>query len=341
MASAPVDVEPPVWACAACTFHNHAELRACEVCEAPRDDAPTAPAPRAAAAAAASSDVAAAAASADAATGWGCLRPMTEADVKRRARAPPPPLEYLVVLDFEWTADRGRPMLPVAEITQFPSVLVRLDGRASAAVDEFNSYVRPTLNPVLTAFSIELTAISQATVDAAPPLAAVLAAYLAWLRAHDLVDAAGARTARRWAVCTWSDADVGGQLARECRHKGLAVPPCFDRWVDLKQVFRRHFHREPRGGLQRCVESVGLAFDGRAHDGLVDSRNTAALALRMARGTYEHGAFVFRRPTRGLDANGDMFGSRAAREKKRAREEEEEDAPSASSTRRPAGALTS
>ena len=61
----------------------------------------------------------------------------------------------------------------------------------------------------------------------------------------------------------------------------------------------------------------------------------------MARGTYEHGAFVFRRPTRGLDANGDMFGSRAAREKKRAREEEEEDAPSASSTRRPAGALTS
>ena len=62
----------------------------------------------------------------------------------------------------------------------------------------------------------------------------------------------------------------------------------------------------------------------------------------MARGTYEHGAFVFRRPTRGLDANGDMFGIRAAREKKRAREEEEEeDAPSASSTRRPAGALTS
>ena len=29
-------------------------------------------------------------------------------------------------------------------------------------------------------------------------------------------------------------------------------------------------------------------------------------------GRYEHGAFVFRRPTRGLDSNGDPFGSRRA-----------------------------
>ena len=86
----------------------------------------------------------------------------------------------------------------------------------------------------------------------------------------------------------------------------------------------------------RCVESVGLTFEGRAHDGLVDSRNTAALALAMARGTYEHGAFVFRRPTRGLDANGDMFGSSAAREKKRAREEAEEAARAPGARRAPA-----
>ena len=35
-------------------------------------------------------------------------------------------MEHLVVLDFEWTADDKRPMLPIPEITQFPSVLVRL-----------------------------------------------------------------------------------------------------------------------------------------------------------------------------------------------------------------------
>ena len=39
---------------------------------------------------------------------------------------------------------------------------VKLDGRASAAVDEFDTFVRPTLSPVLPAFSTELTGITQA-----------------------------------------------------------------------------------------------------------------------------------------------------------------------------------
>ncbi|KAL3908441.1 MAG: hypothetical protein SGILL_008479, partial [Bacillariaceae sp.] len=146
---------------------------------------------------------------------WGSLRPPTQQDVvgKRKRRkgldAPPPLLDYIMVLDFEWTADNKQPMLPVAEITQFPSVLMKLfesrdaattfysDSRASAkripskissfsnvnlpedltmpttnkirhdalAVAGFDTFVRPTLNPKLSKFSIELTAISQANVD--------------------------------------------------------------------------------------------------------------------------------------------------------------------------------
>merc|ERR1712118_80324 len=96
-------------------------------------------------------------------------------------------MDYLVVLDFEWTADNKRAMLPISEITQFPSVLVRLDGRSSTIVSEFNSYVRPTLNPTLTDFSIQLTSITQEMVDSAPTLDQVLPKYIEWLKDNGLV----------------------------------------------------------------------------------------------------------------------------------------------------------
>ncbi|CAE7695805.1 eri2 [Symbiodinium microadriaticum] len=66
-------------------------------------------------------------------------------------------------------------------------------------------------------------------------------------------------------------------------------------------------------GLQKCVESLGLTFEGRAHDGLIDCRNTAAIVLHMAQGSMLYGAFAFRRATRGLDRDGNVFGSRAHR----------------------------
>ena len=48
-------------------------------------------------------------------------------------------------------------MLPVSEITQFPSVLVKLAGRQTVIVSEFDTFVKPTLNPTLSKFATDLT----------------------------------------------------------------------------------------------------------------------------------------------------------------------------------------
>ena len=54
--------------------------------------------------------------------GWGSLRPPKLADVKGRGgeskafAAPPPVLSFLVVLDFEWTADNRKKMEPYVTI---------------------------------------------------------------------------------------------------------------------------------------------------------------------------------------------------------------------------------
>ena len=145
----------------------------------------------------------------------------------------------------------------MSEITQFPSVLVALKGPKSCIVDEFNSYVRPRLTPKLPLFSIELTGITQEMVDRAPYLEEVLESYLEWLRSHRLIDSEGRRQGK-WGFCTWSDVDIGGQLVKELHFKQLEIPKCFDQWLDLKILYKRHYKMEPTGGLQACVERVSI-----------------------------------------------------------------------------------
>jgi inhibitor of KinA sporulation pathway (predicted exonuclease) len=75
------------------------------------------------------------------------------------------------------------------------------------------------------------------------------------------------------------------------------LPYYFHEWINLKSLFKQHFGWEPHGGLQNVVERCGYSFDGRAHSGLVDSRNTAKIVKKM----LEEG-FRFTRATRNIHA---------------------------------------
>merc|ERR1711874_928487 len=105
----------------------------------------------------------------------------TQRDIapKRRRLAfdrPVPKFAALVVLDFEWTADRRKRMEPCSEIIQFPAVVVRFDGHYAPSTvlsEHFDSFVRPRFNPVLTDFSKRLCGISQGQIDVARDLAEV------------------------------------------------------------------------------------------------------------------------------------------------------------------------
>lgn len=247
--------------------------------------------------------------------GWGSLRPPSLKDIAPRKRhkafdMPVKPFEYLVVLDFEWTADNTAKMLPCSEITQFPCVLVRLAGANTEMIAEFDSFVRPVFNPKLTAFSISLTAITQVDVDNAPTLDAVIPHYLQWLQTHGLLCDKG-DCLGKWAVCTWSDADVGSQLVTEVKAKNMVLPPGFDSWVNLKPLYERHYGVPAKGGLQACVNRIpGLSFEGRAHNGLIDARNTAKIVVDMAKGSVLRPAFSFTRATRSIDPRtGKPFGA--------------------------------
>ena len=376
------------WACTTCTFLHEGKAKeaflACELCGSERRNGiekgsanngrvkqiPSAPA---------------AAGSPTSPSSWGCLRAPTQGDItgprKRRKGLdePPPMMDYLIVLDFEWTADDKRKMEPVAEITQFPSVVMKLceskmirkndcgevDGtsggdaglgnthapmpghvvndihvpedlrpspvetkRDAHCVSIYDTFVRPTLNPTLTKFSIELTGITQDEVDRAPAIDEVIVDYMKWLRGLGLADGGGNRIGS-WSFATWSDADLS-ILGMELQHKSIDLPPCFDRWVNLKDdsVFQKHYHREPRGGLRTCVESVGAKWEGRAHNGLVGLGLGLASTLPKLSETWCGRDFASQDPQGVWTATGCLLGgSRGERKQQQEVGERDENRP--------------
>jgi inhibitor of KinA sporulation pathway (predicted exonuclease) len=183
---------------------------------------------------------------------------------------------HLVVLDFEATCDDVTPPKP-QEIIELPSVLLKAD--TFEVVDEFESFVRPVHHPTLTPFCTALTSIQQADVDAAPTFPEVLAAHLAWLRAHGLPT----EGELPYAFVTCGDWDLRTMLPNQIRAAGLdEVPAPYRRWVNVKVPFKAWRPRKGAAGMPHMLELLGLELEGRHHRGIDDCRNIAKIVRALA-----------------------------------------------------------
>ncbi|CAN0843843.1 ERI1 exoribonuclease 2 [Linum grandiflorum] len=182
--------------------------------------------------------------------------------------------QYFVVIDFEATCDKGKNPHP-QEIIEFPSVIVSsMTGQLEAC---FQTYVRPTCNQLLTDFCKDLTGIQQIQVDRGVTLSEALLRHDKWLENKGIKNT-------NFAVVTWSDWDCRVMLESECQFKKIRKPPYFNRWINLKVAFREIFGGV-RCNLKEAIEMAGLPWQGRAHCGLDDAKNTARLlSLFMRRG---------------------------------------------------------
>ncbi|KAJ1432578.1 Ribonuclease H-like superfamily [Sesbania bispinosa] len=228
--------------------------------------------------------------------------------------------QYFVVIDFEATCDKDKNPHP-QEIIEFPSVIVSsVTGQLEAC---FQTYVRPTCNQLLSDFCKDLTGIQQIQlniecykvmgkvcarnniksvfvslegrrrkglerkwrgrrggedfVDRGVTLSEALLRHDKWLENKGIKNT-------NFAVVTWSNWDCRVMLESECRFKKIRKPPYFNRWINLKIPFCEVFGTA-RCNLKEAVEMAGLAWQGRAHCGLDDAKNTARLlALLMHRG---------------------------------------------------------
>ncbi|NXH91432.1 ERI2 exoribonuclease, partial [Edolisoma coerulescens] len=193
---------------------------------------------------------------------------------------------FLIVLDFEATC-WPEPERRGAEIIEFPAVL--LNTSTGETESEFHMYVQPQEHPILSEFCTELTGITQNQVDEGVPLNICLSQFLKWIQKIQKEKKITFSTdsqcnstseAKACAFVTWTDWDLGVCLHYECKRKQLRKPDILNSWIDLKATYRAFYNRKPKG-LNGALQDLGIAFEGREHSGLDDSRNTARLAWRL------------------------------------------------------------
>jgi inhibitor of KinA sporulation pathway (predicted exonuclease) len=163
-----------------------------------------------------------------------------------------------VVVDLEATCWERNPPAP-HEVIEIGSVCFQA-GRG--VLGEFQTFVRPVLQPVLSPFCRQLTSILQSDVDAAPRFPAALAAFAAW-----------ADRFAPFVLAAWGAYDRK-QLQEDCRLHGVAYP--FVNYVNLKQAFAGIEGCRPCG-MDGALRRVGLSLEGTHHRGIDDVRNIARL----------------------------------------------------------------
>jgi DNA polymerase III epsilon subunit-like protein len=181
---------------------------------------------------------------------------------------------FAVVFDLEFTAWQGsmasrwsRP----GERTEVVQIgAVKLDARTLAVVDEFDILVQPRLNPVLSDYLVELTAITNGALAARG--VDFVVAYRAFL------DFAGG--APLWAY--GRDDLIFEDNLKLYGWRGAFRAP---RYHNVIPWFVAHGVELSGKRASDVPEAVGLAFEGHKHDALADARGVArAIAALIARG---------------------------------------------------------
>jgi inhibitor of KinA sporulation pathway (predicted exonuclease)/endonuclease/exonuclease/phosphatase family metal-dependent hydrolase len=145
-------------------------------------------------------------------------------------------------------------------------------------------YVRPVINPALTDYCIALTKITQAQVDAAATIEAVIGEHQRWLER----ETAGARGDEILFV-TDGDADLGQFLKLEARNKNVSVAPWYGRWCNIKVEFEKVYKRRTMLTLTRMLEAANVPQQGQLHSGFDDSVNVGCLLEHL----WQKGRRVF------------------------------------------------
>jgi len=129
-------------------------------------------------------------------------------------------------------------------------------------VAEWQQFVRPTSQPVLSEYCRNLTSIQQADVDSAPTFSEAVGRLAEWSAGFgpDV-----------WA--SWGDFDRV-QLQRECERKGVAYP--LGDHINIKQQYSKAFGVRPCG-MAKALAQRSLALEGVHHRGIDDARNIARL----------------------------------------------------------------
>lgn len=180
---------------------------------------------------------------------------------------------YIACVDLEATCDddpnfNRRDM----EIIEFGLTLLNPEYKV---VGTMNTFVRPTINPILSKFCKELTSITQEQVDNAPTWDD--AAYHIGQFFDQMIPEGAIEI---WV--SWGDFDRN-LIARECARYNV-TDPMAEAHFNLKKLEASHRNTKKQEGLMKTINRLGLKFPGTLHRASDDAEAVSMLMRELGPG---------------------------------------------------------
>jgi 3'-5' exoribonuclease 1 len=172
-----------------------------------------------------------------------------------------------VIVDVEATCcnDSSFPRHQM-EIIEIGAVAV--ESATGKVESDFQAFVRPVRNPILTDFCRELTSISQDDVDSAGDYPTSIKPFRDWLS-----------TLADYDFCSWGFYDRK-QFEQDSEFHSVPYPFAGPH-RNIKIEFSEAVGLRKKVGVGGALRHLGLKFEGTAHRGIDDARNIARIYAQM------------------------------------------------------------
>lgn len=163
-----------------------------------------------------------------------------------------------IVFDLEATCWQGHHHAKEQETIEIGAFLVNPYGEVRSS---YNRFIRPILNPRLSAYCTELTTIRQENVDRARKFGQVIEEFQDWAEIFD----------ENYMLCSWGAFDQK-ILIHDCELHDIDCD-WLEHFIDLKQQYREIKRLSNPIGLKAAIRHEGYEFDGPHHRAISDAEN--------------------------------------------------------------------
>jgi len=175
-------------------------------------------------------------------------------------------MDYIIV-DLEATCWDNDFNIDQMEIIEIGAVRLRQESEAFNILDEYSTFVRPVVQPVLSEYCKELTSIQQSYVDSADSFDVVFPRFLYWIGSEP------------YGLCSWGTYDLK-QFEIDCMRHNAPFPEEFRNHFNLKALFAKQ-RKIKRCGMKRALQILEISHEGIHHKALSDARNIAKIAVHV------------------------------------------------------------
>lgn len=170
-------------------------------------------------------------------------------------------MKTLIIVDLEATCEKDDPYYN-KEIIEIGAVKV-VDGIIK---DEFDIFVKPLRNPVLSDFCKELTHIKQSDIDSGINPKDAINRFYDWATNDYQEDVY---------YVSWGGFDKKQLLKEACKNKLnlICIEEIKYKHYNLKNIYAKVLKLHRQLGTLNALKKEGLVFDGSNHRGIDDSKN--------------------------------------------------------------------